>query len=91
MAEGIYRVDPTPEDLATGCTPDDFVFMAPGTRCGWGNKEQREMEKWGPDPVFAYRLLWNHIHGDGAWDENPWVTATTFTAERRNIDARVAA
>lgn len=25
------------------------------------------------------------------WDANPWVTAITFTAERRNIDAEQAA
>lgn len=34
--------------------------------------------------------LWDHINGkrEGAtWDDNPWVVALTFTAEKRNIDA----
>lgn len=34
----------------------------------------------------AYRSLWNHINGPGAWDANPWVVAYTFTIHRGNID-----
>ncbi len=33
-----------------------------------------------------FRPLWESLHGPGSWDANPWVTATSFTAERRNID-----
>lgn len=39
------------------------------------------------DPRESYRQLWNKINGHGAWEENPWVAAYTFTVERRNIDA----
>lgn len=38
----------------------------------------------------AYRSLWNHINGDGAWESNPWVVAYTFTVIKENID-RIAA
>lgn len=31
--------------------------------------------------------LWDHIHGPGAWDENPWVAAVTFDVRKGNIDA----
>jgi len=40
-----------------------------------------------PSPVFAG--LWESINGPGAWAENPWVAAYTFTVEHRNIDAEV--
>lgn len=39
------------------------------------------------DGVSAYAALWDSINGEGAWATNPWVTATTFAVERRNIDA----
>ena len=39
-----------------------------------------------PMPIDAYRCLWTNINGTGAWDENPWVAAYTFTVERHNID-----
>lgn len=37
----------------------------------------------GPDQCFqaarnAFGNLWEHIHGDGAWDQNPWVWAISF-------------
>lgn len=35
----------------------------------------------------AFRVIWNSIHGPGAWDTNPWIAAISFTVERRNIDA----
>lgn len=35
----------------------------------------------------AFRVIWNALHGAGAWDANPWVAAITFTVERANIDA----
>ena len=42
-------------------------------------------QKWetadGPETNFAhiaFRTLWNDIHGDGAWDENPWVWVVEF-------------
>lgn len=30
--------------------------------------------------------IWTHLHGEAAWDENPWVVALSFSVERRNID-----
>ena len=33
-----------------------------------------------------YAMLWDSIHGDGAWALNPWVAAISFNVEKRNID-----
>lgn len=40
----------------------------------------------GWDAREVYAGLWNHINGPGAWAENPWVAALTFTVHHRNID-----
>lgn len=37
-------------------------------------------------PRTSYSTLWNSINGPGAWEENPWVAAYSFTVERKNID-----
>lgn len=42
-------------------------------------------------PVVAYAWLWDLLHGDGAWDDNPEVVALTFTVAKRNIDAKETA
>lgn len=34
----------------------------------------------------AMREIWAKIHGPGAWAENPWVAAISFTVHRQNID-----
>lgn len=39
-----------------------------------------------PDFVDSFAALWNSLHGDDAWHENPWVAAYTFTVQRGNID-----
>ena len=36
--------------------------------------------------IDAFRAIWGHINGPGAWAENPWVAAYTFTVHRCNID-----
>ena len=38
-------------------------------------------------PREMYAALWDTINGSGAWAENPWVVAVSFTVEQRNIDA----
>jgi len=38
----------------------------------------------------AYRSLWDHINGDGAWEANPWIVAVTFDVNHGNIDAEAA-
>lgn len=38
------------------------------------------------DPIASFASLWDHCHGPGAWDADPWVVATTFTVHRGNID-----
>lgn len=41
---------------------------------------------------LAFANLWDSLAKPGArWDDNPWVWRIAFTAERRNIDARLAA
>lgn len=37
-------------------------------------------------PRESFRTLWDSLHGQGAWNENPWVCATTFTVHPANID-----
>ncbi len=34
--------------------------------------------RWHPAHVLAFSALWDEIHGDGAWDANPYVWALTF-------------
>ncbi|AJP74455.1 hypothetical protein TS85_11500 [Sphingomonas hengshuiensis] len=46
----------------------------------------RAGECWGPTAAKAYRLLWNSLHGEDAWDANPWVVALTFRVVTGNID-----
>jgi len=43
--------------------------------------------------VEGFRSLWDSLNAARGydWETNPWVTAITFTAERRNIDAEKAA
>ena len=85
LAEGIYRQDPSPEEIAAGeCAKGDFVFIAPGTQQGFGPR--RDDPQWGPTAAFAYRCLWDSLHGAGSWDENPDVVKISFTAHHANID-----
>lgn len=34
----------------------------------------------------AFTLLWNHLHGAGAWEANPQVVVLRFTVHKQNID-----
>lgn len=38
-----------------------------------------------------YRDLWERLHGDDAWNENPWVCAISFKPILANIDAKAEA
>ncbi len=51
---------------------------------GWAS--DRDGRHWGPTARDSFRILWSDIHGDDAWDANPWVAALTFTVHRCNID-----
>lgn len=69
------------------CSADDaqaegLEWVAPGK---WA--VDRTLPIIGDDPCRVYADLWNHINGAGAWENNPWVVAVTFTVEQRNIDA----
>lgn len=39
-----------------------------------------------PTAKRCFKILWNKLHGDGAWDENPEVVAMSFNVAARNID-----
>lgn len=39
-----------------------------------------------PTALGCFRGLWEDIHGQEAWGENPWVVAVTFAVHRGNID-----
>lgn len=41
-------------------------------------------------PSMVFRLLWNDIHGPGAWAANPEVVAISFSAHPCNIDSKEA-
>ena len=51
---------------------------------GWAT--DREGRHWGPDARASYRVLWNDLHGEDAWERNDWVAALAFAAHRQNID-----
>jgi len=65
--------------IAEGILPDP-------NRPGWWMSSTAENDRC-PTPRDAYLDLWNSINGDGASRLDPWITAYTFTVERRNIDA----
>jgi len=96
IAEGVIRQDPTAEDEGWNrqraedegidASPMSPVWLAPGTRQGFGPRA--DDPQWGPTPEFAFRLLWDSLNaarGFG-WDVNPWVVAVTFDPKHGNID-----
>ena len=38
-------------------------------------------------PIFSFAYQWDHEHGDGSWEQNPWVCAYTLRHILKNIDA----
>lgn len=75
-AEGVTRIGA--EFLARGSTAFDDGPNFYGVETGIGSLNA-------PSAAGAYRMLWDFLNGDGAWDKNPWVVATTFTVEKINI------
>jgi hypothetical protein len=78
---------------AEGATmrPNSCGFLAqdPGWSMDWSRADKHELphsEISLCDPQMAFASYWNDLNGPGAWDENPWVAAYTFTIEKRNID-----
>jgi hypothetical protein len=71
--------------LAEGMRPDASGGGVDLYRIPKAKKSDRQMSA--VTPVGAYRGLWDHLHGAGSWDANPWIVALTFNVERRNIDA----
>ena len=53
------------------------------SRGGWWSGADGQA---GDTPRAAFALLWNSLHGPGAWAENPWIVALTFTVQHGNID-----
>lgn len=96
IAEGVIRQDPTPEDEEwnqrwceeEGIAADPLapVWVAPGTRQGFGARP--DDPKWGPTPEFAFRLLWDSLNAARgySWASNPWVAAYTFRPILGNVD-----
>ena len=50
----------------------DLDGLPGGCDVGW------EWVDWNADPRRAFARLWNSIHGDGAWDANPFVWVISF-------------
>lgn len=42
---------------------------------GWTAFDKRGYDD---SPKLAFRYLWNDLHGEGAWEENPWIWAVDF-------------
>ena len=47
----------------------------PAQQCG-------EYDAIDADPVELYSALWDQLHGEGAWDANPWVWVVEFNQKR---------
>lgn len=60
--------------------------LAEGTQPEW-IKRQTEFFHEEDAPGLAFALIWNDVHGKGAWDENPECVALSFRVIKANIDA----
>jgi hypothetical protein len=52
--------------------------------CWWHSHDG--LSRAGATARAAFGMLWDDLHGAGAWDANPWVVAITFGVAKRNID-----
>ena len=48
---------------------------------------RRSGETFCDHPVNAYKALWESLHGQGSWDDNPSIIAFTFSVHRQSVDA----
>ncbi len=88
IAEGVVWSEPTEadrewmrgraEEEGSDVRDLDGVWLAPGTRQGYGPPHLRNEPRWAPTARGAYRWLWESINGAASWDANPWVWALTF-------------
>lgn len=68
------------QDISASDAVSEGLMPAPG---GWWSGAEGQA---GPTPRSAYAVLWNSLHGAGAWDTNPWVAALAFIVHHANID-----
>lgn len=71
-AEGIGRIWPVGYSCDTG--PNHFTISIDGASYSR------------PTAAGTFRMLWETLHGDDAWDANPEVVALTFEVHKANID-----
>lgn len=77
------------QDISEADAIDEGVLSLPPVHAS-GPLTERGCPPIGGSPVERYARLWDDINGPGAWAENHWVAAYTFTVEHRNIDAMTA-
>lgn len=88
IAEGVGR-DVWSSVIPSLACPDHAPALPPQTPVYWAPDDDRD------DLIQfsarrAYERLWNTINGgdvySGAWDDNPWIAAYSFTVHKCNID-----
>jgi hypothetical protein len=90
---------PQPVPCLSWSPPPECTYPS---RNGWSMDWSRvgQRDRWGwngtlteacialGSPRMAFANYWNHIHGPGAWDANPWVVALTFERVPQAKEAR---
>jgi hypothetical protein len=72
--QAISEADAVAEGLQAQTAPNGHVtYQVPGLICG-------------QTAVRGYRLLWDTINGDGAWEKDPWIVVLHFEPALQNID-----
>lgn len=71
----ISEADAVAEGLIAETAPNGHItYQIPGELCA-------------QTPVRAYRLLWESINGEEAWERNDWIWALSFRVYQQNVDA----
>lgn len=72
--QNITEADAMAEGIVPVTAPNGHTtYQIPGLLCG-------------QTAIRAYAILWDTLHGPGAWRSNPWVEAVSFTVHQGNID-----